>query len=713
MKLGRFRAFVMTIAMVILLGATPVLSDVAVVDGGIEFTYEDPYAGSVSLAGDFNGWSTNADAMTMDEEGVWRVVYDLDPGSYEYKFVVNGSEWIADPGNPIVVGDYGNSGLTVDDTGEIAVSGGVAAISNTTANSRVMLTGWYRGTYETRSDVPSDPRWRLDRPEHEFYVSVNPTVNKQVTGSGTVRLSTGAGDIKEVHADIYSGHLTLEGGPFTVTGWYNEELIQFDNPLEYLGHIDLAGTIPEEHVSFGRGAQGINLDTDFWDFDLSAVYANRYDLDIWNDPSIYDNTDTDLLGGRLKREIGPATVGVTYVSHIDGWWIDWTGTNESPQLAEHVEESGSTSDWFELSNTERLLGVDVGVPITSGLAYLKAEYAAYSYEGLWDMGNREKVEGEDYSNGAIDVPFGSTDGWAARGVLDVAALEPLRMRLEGTRFVLDGMSADEEFVAFASPSWWSWAGQGARVSTFPGQVVREYTEVRYDGSPLVATVFGPLPEYESWDLEFDAGFGFGIFDVGLEFDVTRFEGAFIDTLEWLMGTGDFDGSTRRAAAMAFADVLPEKLNVGLEFEALSHDLNVGEELASGAGWTEPVNTFEAILHGRFEVWQDWGVIADLRRITYRDVPQATAARDSVEYDDESFFTPYLALVYSPRPNIEVRLGYGVDPTSYADTPVQGRGNGRERWRSQYLWEHSEHDVIDAEKALEDARTIGVMAVISF
>ncbi len=49
-----------------------------------------------------------------------------------------------------------------------------------------------------------------------------------------------------------------------MTGFYNEELVQFDNPLETVGHIDLTDTIPEEHIPFGRGAQGIIVDTDFW-----------------------------------------------------------------------------------------------------------------------------------------------------------------------------------------------------------------------------------------------------------------------------------------------------------------------------------------------------------------------------------------------------------------------------------------------------------------
>ncbi|MFH1865191.1 MAG: isoamylase early set domain-containing protein, partial [Candidatus Eisenbacteria bacterium] len=282
-----------------LLVAGSAIAGLSKVDGGVEFTFDDPSAGSVSLAGDFNNWNMNAQPLTADADGVWRVVVDLEPGEYEYKFVVNGSEWIADPENPKVVGDYGNSGITVNDDGEPVHGGTADAISNTTANSRVMLNGWYRATYDTQSDVPSDPRWRLDRPAHEVYLQVNPTVTSVATGSATLYLSTGTGNYKEVSIDLYSGWARLEGGPFSVTGFYNEELVQYDNPLETVGHINLGGTIPEEHIPFGRGAQGIMLDTEFWDVTLSMIYANVYDYYIMNDPSVYDNTETDLVAARL------------------------------------------------------------------------------------------------------------------------------------------------------------------------------------------------------------------------------------------------------------------------------------------------------------------------------------------------------------------------------------------------------------------------------
>lgn len=698
----------------LLLWAAHAVSGVARVDRGIEFTYSDPYAGSVNLAGQFNNWSVRDTPLAMDDDGTWRVVIQLAPGTYEYKFVVNGSEWIADPGNPVVVGDYGNSEVTITDDGEPVFKGAGVAISNTSLNSRVSLNGWYRATYDTRSDVPSDPRWRLDRPEHEFFMSVNPTIGSRVTGSGTVRLSSGAGDIKEIHADVYAGHIAMEGGPFSVKGWYNEEAVQFDNPLEQVGHIDLEGTISEEHIPFGRGAQGVTATTTWRSLDLTAVYANLYDYYIADDPSLFDNTDTDLLAARLTQDAGPVRIGVTYSALRDGWWIDWTGTNESPHLDEFAAETGSESDWFELSSTNRLLGLDVDWVVIPDRLYVQAEHASYGYEGLWDMGNKEKVEGEDYSNGAIDVPFGEASGSATVVAAQSPALSPVILEVEATRFKVDGMEVDEEYVAFGDPGWWDWFGPSGQSPDFVAHVLREYTEVRYDGSPLVATVYAPLPEYESWDWRLDASLTLGIFDLGVEYDLVSFEGSFTDTLEWLGAAADFEGWTKRVAARAAADVLPDRLNLAFEAEWMSHDLSLDGALEDASGAVEPLDTFEAIVRGTIGITDNWSVLADLRSMVYFDVPAVadTSARASGS-DDETFFAPYVALVYSPRKNIEVRVGYGVDPVSYVDTPVEGRGNGRERWRSRYLWEHSGHDVLDAEQALEDARTIGVMAVISF
>jgi 1,4-alpha-glucan branching enzyme len=71
------------------------------VDGGIIFRYYDPGATRVHVVGDFNNWSVRSDPMIdKNGDGQWTLLYTLAPGLYEYKFVINGKKWIADPHNP-------------------------------------------------------------------------------------------------------------------------------------------------------------------------------------------------------------------------------------------------------------------------------------------------------------------------------------------------------------------------------------------------------------------------------------------------------------------------------------------------------------------------------------------------------------------------------------------------------------------------------------
>ncbi len=61
---------------------------------------------SVHLAGSFNNWSPTAQRLDgPDPAGVWATFIELPAGVHEYKFVLNGREWIADPVNPDGVPD--------------------------------------------------------------------------------------------------------------------------------------------------------------------------------------------------------------------------------------------------------------------------------------------------------------------------------------------------------------------------------------------------------------------------------------------------------------------------------------------------------------------------------------------------------------------------------------------------------------------------------
>jgi len=74
------------------------------VSGGILFKLEAPDAKRVAVVGDFNYWQEPIELNDDDEDGVWIAIARLDPGTYQYKFMVDDT-WQPDPCNPVAVDD--------------------------------------------------------------------------------------------------------------------------------------------------------------------------------------------------------------------------------------------------------------------------------------------------------------------------------------------------------------------------------------------------------------------------------------------------------------------------------------------------------------------------------------------------------------------------------------------------------------------------------
>lgn len=67
----------------------------------VRFFFRDTSAKSVSVAGDFNGWSRDALPMRRGKKSYWACRFEVPgPGRYRYKFVVDGADWRPDPENP-------------------------------------------------------------------------------------------------------------------------------------------------------------------------------------------------------------------------------------------------------------------------------------------------------------------------------------------------------------------------------------------------------------------------------------------------------------------------------------------------------------------------------------------------------------------------------------------------------------------------------------
>lgn len=74
-----------------------------------------PHARSVAVAGDFNGWNPQGTLLERAEGGLWSVTIPLKPGRYQYMFVIDGTQWVADPLAGEASGDgFGSENAVLD-----------------------------------------------------------------------------------------------------------------------------------------------------------------------------------------------------------------------------------------------------------------------------------------------------------------------------------------------------------------------------------------------------------------------------------------------------------------------------------------------------------------------------------------------------------------------------------------------------------------------
>ena len=76
----------------------------------------DSKAHTVAIAGDFNGWNPQAIILEDPEgDGIWTGTLKLEPGRYEYMFVLDGEKWLPDPNALRYVKDgFGNKNAILE-----------------------------------------------------------------------------------------------------------------------------------------------------------------------------------------------------------------------------------------------------------------------------------------------------------------------------------------------------------------------------------------------------------------------------------------------------------------------------------------------------------------------------------------------------------------------------------------------------------------------
>ncbi|MGC8902343.1 MAG: glycoside hydrolase family 13 [Fervidobacterium sp.] len=108
------------VILLIVISASQLFGAVEYKEGKVVFTFKAD-ASIVYLAGNFNNWNPTAWPMKL-VNGVWTYEVELKPGSYQYKYVIEGKTWKEDPEAPLFVDDgFGgkNGAFTLTEDGKI------------------------------------------------------------------------------------------------------------------------------------------------------------------------------------------------------------------------------------------------------------------------------------------------------------------------------------------------------------------------------------------------------------------------------------------------------------------------------------------------------------------------------------------------------------------------------------------------------------------
>lgn len=77
------------------------------------FQLELPEANEVALVGDFNEWNGDATPMKKLKSGVWKADLVLDEGEYEFRYLVDGNNWVNDEATEVRRNQFGTANSVV------------------------------------------------------------------------------------------------------------------------------------------------------------------------------------------------------------------------------------------------------------------------------------------------------------------------------------------------------------------------------------------------------------------------------------------------------------------------------------------------------------------------------------------------------------------------------------------------------------------------
>ena len=307
-------------------------------------------------------------------------------------------------------------------------------------------------------------------------------------------------------------------------------------------------------------------------------------------------------------------------------------------------------------------------------------------EVLYRKQGQRAVTGNEASetnqNGAIDVPFLDRDGVivAAQLAYDLSARTSLRL-LHQTR-TESGGDADQRLLGYTfQPQATANRQVFYTIDASPAVVDRDSTELVLDWKGDDDTSAHLWLRRNAADLDYGA--------VGRTAPEDSTVTSHTEETWYLAGRLGYGRSGTPVGAF--------ELEAGLTLAdrgvaGLKHDM------------------LEFILRYDRDLTRNLGFIADLRFARYHYEGQADGtAGESVDTD---YVNPFVGFRYTPIRNLLLVLAYGVDPVDYS-IDYEGREIGRWMYRQNFLFDHPDASVLDAENNLKSARVVTLRAQLTF
>lgn len=728
--------------------------------GGIRFTYAAAAAGTVTWAGEFNGWNATANPLAKDANGLWSIVLPLPAGTHAYKFVVDG-QWFADPENGVTAGEFGNSVVTVGADGALVAA---TATSNTAYSPKILVGGRFITLHQSTLN-PAYSRYELTRPEMDIDLGFDIRFSDIMTGRFLMNLNPRDEDVQDYRSrlNFKRGSLLLSQPALQVLAFDSENIGTWDGPLP------LVGDIGQFHRPYGYQRTGFRLTTPRYGMHTEVLYTDNFraggteypgfeinrgtgrqfvfeadpdaraisqmltqrsgsgyiltpgqtskvqSADIGDDDRSfgYGDGDEDMFAVRMRREFGPVRLGL--MGRTDRGF-------ELGQIALAEPTSDSTLSLWRGQTTNEWFGAGGDVRWTlSPAAELHGGFLAGARRMTLVNGST-RSEWKATSIAATSVAAAQTASAAADGT-HFTTDRSWRLALGGTWSFAQGdigLRADVEHHRHRYPAWTQppFSAPGVANADHP-----RFENVEFQrGTALGDDLDNSLTEWRlAWDRNWRYYLGRPVKST-VEIVWTTFEYDPRTAWEYQLWfpTGDFwresgqhGVSIDRLTLLGQSDVVALKPSVEVPLRRANDMRLEVRGNYSGVNLGTAPKYAETLVQFGFDYSKPLRLHTDWRWVKY-DVPALGLTR--------GYLSQFTEAVYRFGGGIEVSLGFGVDPYVLDRDLNEYARIGRERFLNdrnangfiaQHDWLSLAPQLSAAEKRLQNEKRIQIEAVVRF